>query len=94
MFITSTPILTRCKEVTFLADLRGGKYDVVVGVNLFAGRPGLPEVSLVVILDADKQGFLRFKDCPHSNYGSSRSHEAGRVILYADEENRSDEGST
>jgi len=68
-----------------LADLRGGKYDVVVGVNLLREGLDLPEVSLVAILDADKQGFLRSKTSLIQTMGRASRHVSGQVILYADQ---------
>jgi excinuclease ABC subunit B len=67
-----------------LADLRAGKYDVVVGVNLLREGLDLPEVSLVAILDADKQGFLRSKTSLIQTMGRAARNVAGQVILYAD----------
>jgi len=66
-----------------LADLRQGKYDVVVGVNLLREGLDLPEVSLVAILDADKQGFLRSKTSLIQTMGRAARNVAGQVILYA-----------
>jgi excinuclease ABC subunit B len=68
-----------------LAQLRGGKYDVVVGVNLLREGLDLPEVSLVAILDADKEGFLRSRTSLVQTMGRAARHVKGRVILYADE---------
>lgn len=67
-----------------LSDLRRGKYDVVVGVNLLREGLDLPEVSLVAILDADKQGFLRSKTSLIQTMGRAARNVAGQVILYAD----------
>ncbi|MCX6793809.1 MAG: excinuclease ABC subunit UvrB [Candidatus Gottesmanbacteria bacterium] len=67
-----------------LADLRGGKYDVVVGVNLLREGLDLPEVSLVAILDADKEGFLRSRTSLIQTMGRASRHVSGEVILYAD----------
>jgi excinuclease ABC subunit B len=67
-----------------LADLRGGKYDVVVGVNLLREGLDLPEVSLVAILDADKEGFLRSRTSLVQTMGRAARHVSGEVILYAD----------
>jgi len=71
-----------------LTDLRTGKYDVVVGVNLLREGLDLPEVSLVAILDADKQGFLRSKISLIQTMGRAARHITGKVILYADEESQ------
>lgn len=73
------------QRTDILADLRVGKYDVLVGVNLLREGLDLPEVSLVVILDADKQGFLRSKTSLIQTMGRAARHQAGQVILYADE---------
>jgi excinuclease ABC subunit B len=61
-----------------------GKYNVVVGINLLREGIDLPEVSLVVILDADKEGFLRSKTSLVQTIGRSARHVEGRVIMYAD----------
>jgi len=68
-----------------LADLRRGRYDVIVGINLLREGLDLPEVSLVAILDADKQGFLRSKVSLIQTMGRTARNVSGRVILYADE---------
>lgn len=67
-----------------LADLRRGKYDVVVGINLLREGLDLPEVSLVAILDADKEGFLRSETSLIQTMGRAARHVHGKVILYAD----------
>ncbi len=67
-----------------LKDLRQGKYDVLVGINLLREGIDLPEVSLVAILDADKEGFLRNKTTFIQIMGRAARHGEGRVILYAD----------
>ena len=69
-----------------LADLRLGVYDVIVGVNLLREGLDLPEVSLVAILDADKEGFLRSRTSLVQTMGRAARHESGEVILYADRE--------
>lgn len=66
-----------------LADLRRGVYDVVVGINLLREGLDLPEVSLVAILDADKEGFLRSRTALIQTMGRAARHETGQVILYA-----------
>ena len=71
-------------RIDILHDLRVGKYDVLVGVNLLREGLDLPEVSLVVILDADKEGFLRNERSLIQTMGRAARHEQGRVILYAD----------
>ncbi len=67
-----------------LADLRGGIYDVIVGINLLREGLDLPEVSLIVILDADKEGFLRSRTSLVQTMGRAARHLHGEVILYAD----------
>lgn len=67
-----------------LDDLRGGKYDCLVGINLLREGLDLPEVSLVAILDADKEGFLRSDVTLIQTMGRAARHMEGRVILYAD----------
>lgn len=77
------------ERVEILRDLRKGIYDVVVGINLLREGLDLPEVSLVAILDADKEGFLRSNRSLIQTIGRAARHENGRVILYADEVTRS-----
>lgn len=67
-----------------LDDLRRGVYDVIVGINLLREGLDLPEVSLVAILDADKEGFLRSTTSLIQTMGRAARHAEGRVILYAD----------
>jgi excinuclease ABC subunit B len=67
-----------------LRDLRLGVYDVLVGINLLREGLDLPEVSLVAILDADKEGFLRSSQALIQTVGRAARHEKGRVIMYAD----------
>lgn len=67
-----------------LADLRRGAYDVVVGINLLREGLDLPEVSLVAILDADKEGFLRSRTSLIQTMGRAARHVSGEVIMYAD----------
>ena len=71
-------------RVDILHDLRLGKYDVLVGVNLLREGLDLPEVSLVAILDADKEGFLRNERSLIQLMGRAARHINGQVILYAD----------
>ena len=73
------------ERVDILRDLRLGEYDVVVGINLLREGLDLPEVSLVAILDADKEGFLRSKTSLIQTIGRAARHLEGRVILYADD---------
>jgi excinuclease UvrABC helicase subunit UvrB len=72
-----------------LADLRRGVYDVVVGINLLREGLDLPEVSLVAILDADKEGFLRSETSLVQTIGRAARHVQGEAILYADRLTRS-----
>lgn len=72
------------ERTTILRDLRKKKYDVLVGVNLLREGIDLPEVSLVVILDADKEGFLRSETSLIQVAGRAARHEDGFVIMYAD----------
>ncbi|HJX03425.1 MAG TPA: excinuclease ABC subunit UvrB [Dehalococcoidia bacterium] len=72
------------ERVEILRDLRLGVYDVVVGINLLREGLDLPEVSLVAILDADKEGFLRSKGSLIQTMGRAARHVDGRVIMYAD----------
>lgn len=67
-----------------LRDLRAGVYDVLVGINLLREGLDLPEVSLVAILDADKEGFLRSESALIQTIGRAARHENGHVIMYAD----------
>jgi len=69
---------------TILTDLRTGKYDVLVGINLLREGLDLPEVTLVAILDADKEGFLRSATSLIQTMGRAARHSAGKAILYAD----------
>jgi len=72
------------ERVEILRDLRLGVYDVVVGINLLREGLDLPEVSLVAILDADKEGYLRSRDALIQTMGRAARHVDGHVILYAD----------
>lgn len=72
------------ERVEILRDLRKGLYDVLVGINLLREGLDLPEVSLVAILDADKEGFLRSQTSLIQVIGRAARHENGRVIMYAD----------
>jgi excinuclease ABC subunit B len=77
------------ERVEILRDLRLGVYDVVVGINLLREGLDLPEVSLVAILDADKEGFLRSRDSLIQQIGRAARHVEGHVIMYADVVTRS-----
>jgi excinuclease ABC subunit B len=72
------------ERVEILRDLRLGQYDVIVGINLLREGLDLPEVSLVAILDADKQGFLRSETALVQTIGRAARHVDGEVIMYAD----------
>jgi excinuclease ABC subunit B len=72
------------ERVEILRDLRLGVYDVVVGINLLREGLDLPEVSLVAILDADKEGFLRSETSLIQTIGRAARHVNGRVLMYAD----------
>ncbi|HOU00731.1 MAG TPA: excinuclease ABC subunit UvrB [Anaerolineaceae bacterium] len=72
------------ERVGILRDLRLGVFDVVVGINLLREGLDLPEVSLVAILDADKEGFLRSTTALIQTFGRAARHINGQVILYAD----------
>ncbi len=76
-------------RVKILSDLRSGVYDVLVGVNLLREGLDLPEVSLVAILDADKEGFLRSRRSLVQTAGRAARNVNGRVIMYADTITRS-----
>ncbi len=76
-------------RITTLTDLRKGVYDVLVGVNLLREGLDLPEVQLVAILDADKEGFLRSETSLIQTIGRAARNVEGRVILYADQETAS-----
>ena len=73
------------KRVDILRDLRLAKFDVLVGINLLREGLDLPEVSLVIILDADKEGFLRSETSLVQTIGRTARNVAGTVIMYADE---------
>ncbi len=77
------------ERVEILRHLRAGKFDVLIGVNLLREGLDLPEVALVAILDADKEGFLRNTTSLIQTAGRAARHEKGRVILYADRLNQS-----
>ena len=72
------------ERLEILRDLRSGKYDVLVGINLLREGLDLPEVSLVCILDADKQGFLRSTRSLIQTIGRAARNASGKVIMYAD----------
>ena len=72
------------ERIEIIQDLRLGEYDVLVGVNLLREGLDLPEVSLVVILDADKEGFLRAERSLIQTIGRAARHVEGKALLYAD----------
>ncbi len=72
------------ERIKILRDLRKGEYDVLIGINLLREGLDLPEVSLVAILDADKEGFLRSAGSLIQTIGRAARHIRGRAILYAD----------
>lgn len=72
------------ERIEILEELRRGSFDVLVGVNLLREGLDLPEVSLVAILDADKEGFLRSETSLIQTIGRAARHSEGRVLLYAD----------
>ena len=72
------------ERLKIIRDLRLGKYDVIVGINLLREGLDIPEVSLIAILDADKQGFLRSERSLIQTIGRAARNEHGHVIMYAD----------
>ncbi|KGX83707.1 excinuclease ABC subunit UvrB [Pontibacillus marinus] len=72
------------ERIEIIRDLRRGKYDVLVGINLLREGLDIPEVSLVTILDADKEGFLRSERSLIQTVGRAARNENGQVIMYAD----------
>jgi len=72
------------ERVVLLRDLRKGVFDVLIGINLLREGLDLPEVSLVAVLDADKEGFLRSTTALIQTFGRAARHIEGRAILYAD----------
>ena len=77
------------ERVEIIRDLRLGKFDVLVGINLLREGLDIPEVSLVAILDADKEGFLRSETSLIQTVGRAARNAEGRVIMYADKITRS-----
>ncbi len=73
------------ERLKIIRDLRRGKYDVLVGINLLREGLDIPEVSLVAIMDADKQGFLRSERSLIQTIGRAARNANGKVIMYADE---------
>ncbi|MCK7536836.1 MAG: hypothetical protein MZV63_40705 [Marinilabiliales bacterium] len=72
------------ERVEIMDQLRNGTFDVLVGINLLREGLDLPEVSLVAILDADKEGFLRSSRALTQTSGRAARHIEGKVIMYAD----------
>ena len=72
------------ERVEILRALRAGKFDVLVGINLLREGLDLPEVSLVAILDADKEGFLRSRTSLIQTFGRAARNSKGHVVLFAD----------
>ena len=77
------------ERTEIIRDLRLGKFDVLVGINLLREGLDIPEVSLVAILDADKEGFLRSETSLIQTVGRAARNSEGRVIMYADKITRS-----
>jgi len=73
------------ERTEIIRDLRLGKFDVLIGINLLREGLDLPEVSLVAIMDADKEGFLRSETSLIQTFGRTARHVSGKVILYADQ---------
>jgi excinuclease ABC subunit B len=73
------------ERMEIIRDLRLGKFDVLIGINLLREGLDLPEVSLVAVLDADKEGFLRSETSLIQTFGRTARNIAGRVLLYADQ---------
>ena len=78
------PDIQTLDRIEILRDLRLGVYDVIVGINLLREGLDLPEVSLVAILDADKEGYLRSTTSLIQTTGRAARHASGHVIMYAD----------
>src|SRR5213075_112415 len=80
------PDVDTLERIQIIRDLRRGEFDVLVGINLLREGLDIPEVSLVGILDADKEGFLRSERSLIQTIGRAARNVNGRVILYADKE--------
>ena len=78
------------QRIEILRALRLGEFDVLVGINLLREGLDLPEVSLVVILDADKEGFLRTETSLIQTIGRAARNVDGQVVMYADQDHRLD----
>jgi len=81
------------ERMEILSDLRRGNFDVLVGINLLREGLDLPEVTLVAILDADKEGFLRSETALVQTCGRAARNEKGRVVMYADKETKGIRGA-
>src|ERR687884_2188419 len=81
------------ERIQIIRELRLGEYDVLVGVNLLREGLDLPEVSLVAILDADKEGFLRGQTALIQTIGRAARNVNGRVLMYADKETEAIRGA-
>jgi excinuclease ABC subunit B len=81
------------ERVQIINDLRKGVFDVLVGINLLREGLDIPEVSLVVILDADKEGFLRSETALIQNCGRAARNAQGRVVMYADKKTKAIENT-
>jgi excinuclease ABC subunit B len=81
------------ERMELIRDLRLGEYDVLVGINLLREGLDIPEVSLVAILDADKEGFLRSESSLIQTIGRAARNAEGQVIMYADSVTRSMENA-
>jgi excinuclease ABC subunit B len=81
------------ERIQIIRELRLGDYDVLVGVNLLREGLDLPEVSMVAILDADKEGFLRGKTALIQTIGRAARHVNGKVVMYADKRTEAIEGA-
>lgn len=81
------------ERMEILSDLRRGNFDVLVGINLLREGLDLPEVTLVAILDADKEGFLRSETALIQTCGRAARNEQGRVVMYADKETKGIRGA-
>ena len=80
-------------RITLIRELRLGEYDVLVGVNLLREGLDLPEVSLIAILDADKEGFLRGKTALIQTIGRAARNTNGKVVMYADKQTEAIKGA-
>jgi len=74
------------ERLEILRDLRSGEYDVLIGINLLREGLDLPEVSLIAILDADKEGYLRSETALIQTMGRAARHVEGHIIMYADKQ--------